>query len=41
METKNTQQYIVKCDDCKKTIKYNVNFGESVQGGRCNKCKGV
>ena len=31
--------YIVKCDDCKKTIKENVTFEESVEGGICDDCK--
>jgi len=34
-----TKQYIIKCDECKKTIKENVSFIESVQGGICKNCK--
>jgi len=37
MENKN---YIIKCDNCKKTIKKNVSFEDSVKGGLCIKCKG-
>ncbi len=32
-------EYKIKCDECKKTIKENVSFAESVRGGRCEKCK--
>ena len=32
-------EYIVKCDDCKKTIKENVGLRESAEGGRCEGCK--
>jgi hypothetical protein len=32
--------YIVKCDVCKKTIKENATFKESVEGGLCDKCRG-
>ena len=39
METKNTQQYIVKCADCKKRFKENVKFKESVEGGKCDECR--
>lgn len=31
--------YLIKCDICRKTIKENATFIESVQGGKCNKCK--
>ena len=37
---KEKRNYIVKCDDCKKTIKENVTFKESVEGGICDKCRG-
>lgn len=31
--------WIVKCDECKKTMKRGVSFSESVQGGVCNACR--
>ncbi len=31
--------YIVKCDDCKKTITVNGTFEESVKGGVCKSCQ--
>ena len=33
------RKYIVKCDDCKKTIKRNATFRESVEGGLCPACR--
>ena len=32
-------RYIVKCDQCKKTIKTTDNVVESYQGGLCKKCR--
>ena len=31
---------IVKCDECKVTIKEDVTEKESIEGGRCKKCRG-
>ena len=36
---KMTNKYIIKCDECKKTIKKNVTFKESVEGGTCQDCR--
>ena len=30
---------ILKCDECKKTLKEDVTFKESVEGTICNECK--
>jgi hypothetical protein len=32
-------RYIVKCDDCKQTIRETDNIHESYEGGRCENCK--
>ena len=32
-------KYMVKCDECKKTIGYTDNQGESFMGGKCKQCK--
>lgn len=34
-------RYVVKCDDCKVTIRATDNARESYAGGRCAKCRGA
>lgn len=36
----NERRFIVKCDDCKVTIKTEATQYESIAGGRCDECKG-
>lgn len=38
-EMTETKKYIIKCDDCKKTIRETGDVEESYAGGRCDKCK--
>lgn len=33
-----TKRYIVKCDDCKVTIRQTDDVRESYAGGRCDTC---
>lgn len=32
-------KYLVKCSECRKTIKKNASFAESVQGDKCKSCR--
>ena len=38
-DNKMENEYIVKCDECKKRFKENVTFKESVEGGKCDDCR--
>ena len=33
-------KYLVKCDDCKQTLRGTDSMRESAEGGHCDKCKG-
>lgn len=32
-------KYVIKCDDCKRTIGETDSLSESAAGGRCKECK--
>ena len=32
-------RYVIKCDECKKTIGYTNDMGVSARGGKCSNCK--
>ena len=32
-------KYIIKCDNCKRTIRKTDNITESYAGGQCSKCR--
>lgn len=32
--------YLVKCDECKQTIRETESIRESYEGGRCDACRG-
>ena len=32
-------KYVIKCDDCKKTIGRTNSMARSAQGGRCTECR--